>query len=112
MSSTPSISSYQAPLLGSPPLENFIPGEYFVHLSPDHSLEQHSATIHRDITPYAKDTRRFHKAKNVYYGRGIDDELLSAIRADPKVEKIPVRLKKLRCFRELVEEGEVKDDSG
>jgi len=89
MSSTPGIpASYQAPLLGDLPLENFVPEEYIVYLVPNHSLEQHSAAIHRDITPFVRTTLRLIKDRIVYGGRGIDGELLSAIRADPKVEKV------------------------
>lgn len=87
MSSTPGVPSYEAPLLGQLALENYIPGEYFVYLAPGHSLEEHSAAIHRDITPYVGNSS-FFKKKNAYYGRGIDDELLSAIRADPKVDQV------------------------
>jgi hypothetical protein len=81
--------TYQAPLKGCDiPLEEIFPQSYFVHLAPGHSLEQHSTAIIRDIQPHILYILDFYKEQIVYVGRGIDEELLAAIRTDPGVNVV------------------------
>jgi len=61
-----------------------------IFLAPGHSLQAHSEAIHRNITPHVYTTfdKLYGDDKVVYLGASIDDELLAAIRSDPKVELV------------------------
>ncbi|RFU24979.1 hypothetical protein B7463_g11366, partial [Scytalidium lignicola] len=68
--------------------EQVIAQGYIVYLALSYTLEQHSMTIHRDITPHVERILNFHEDKVVYVGQAIDDDLLTAIQADPNVESV------------------------
>jgi hypothetical protein len=75
-------AKYQAPLLCRSK-EGRIPQSYDVFLSPGWTLEQHSAAIDRDLTPYVRwvlDNKILNRVE--YHGYDIDDELLATIRSD------------------------------
>ncbi len=69
-------AKYQAPLLCHS--ESRIPESYAVFLSPGWTLEQHSAAIDQDLTPYIRwvlDRKILDRV--VYHGEDTDDELLA-----------------------------------
>ncbi|KAF2428961.1 hypothetical protein EJ08DRAFT_572453, partial [Tothia fuscella] len=62
---------------------------HIVYLRPGHSLQDHSAVIGRNIEPYVhKVLTSVYKDKVIYITKRIDEALLAAIRADPKVENL------------------------
>jgi hypothetical protein len=80
-------ATYQAPLRGCGE-GDVVSQSYIVYLAPGHSLEQHSAIIKKDITPYVEHIYDMYTEKVVYVGKRIDQDLLQAIRADKRVELV------------------------
>ena len=83
---TETIKSGQATFHCDGRIFKHLPGVYTVYLSSGHSIQQHSATIQKRITPYMRSTFDgipIHEI--VYRASGIDEKLLSAIRSDPIV---------------------------
>lgn len=68
----------------------FLPESYTVSLAANYSLEEHSETIHHNMTPHIVGFSHFpkHKDQIKYIAEGVNDELLSAIRSDHKVELV------------------------
>ncbi|KAH6711535.1 hypothetical protein BKA61DRAFT_611155 [Leptodontidium sp. MPI-SDFR-AT-0119] len=74
---------YHAPLRHSGGAGPIVPGYYSVFLFPGHSIEEHSAAIKTDITQYIMFVfDKLYTDRVVYSARGIDDDLLAAIRSD------------------------------
>lgn len=66
-----------------------MPGFYGVYLFPGHSIEQHSAAIKTDLTPYITHIFDKHYTDRVVYSaRNVDNSLLAAIRSDLGVEYV------------------------
>jgi hypothetical protein len=77
---------YEAPLICS--LANLIfPGMYEVTLARHHSITEHQAFIGHDLRPFIKFVHTFNKAydEKAYTATRVDEQLLVAIRSDPKV---------------------------
>ena len=75
---------YQAPLLCVYP-DLIIPRAYGVRLHRGHSINAHEAVIFNDIYPFIQYAFETEFPEPVYLAKGIDDQLLMAIRSDPKV---------------------------
>ena len=74
-----------------------MPDSYIIHLTPYHSLRQHSVAIsnavHSDINPHVDNIFDFIRDKVVYVGKAIDEELLAAVRSDEEFEHVSCNLK-------------------
>ena len=65
-----------------------------VFLFPGHTLADHTAAIHFDITPFVYSTfDDLYPDRTVYLGRVINDTVLTAIRKDPGVELVEYETK-------------------
>ncbi len=85
-------AAYNAPL--QPQSGDIIlPGRYIVTLALGHSLADHEAAIGRDLTPFLGRQFKLLEPQMVYSVHDVDDELLKAIRGDPKCERVDHDLK-------------------
>jgi hypothetical protein len=75
---------YEAPLLCIYP-DLIIPRAYGVRLGRGHSINEHRAVIVNDIRPFIRDAIETQYLELIYWAKDVDDQLLMAIRSDPKV---------------------------
>lgn len=85
--------AYQAPSAnGGVPSDTKVEGSYTVYLHPSHSLEAHMATVGLDLKHYITGTMDISDGFGlIYLVGGVDDQLLSVIRADPGVTSVDCR---------------------
>jgi hypothetical protein len=77
---------YKAPLPDEDPEFPRARGEFDVYLFPGHSMEEHSRVVGEDMEKYDLHFWLFDKERIAYWAKGIDENLLERIRADPGVE--------------------------
>lgn len=92
MEGTEIATPYIAPLQ-SQPKDMILPGRYIVTLVLGHSLADHEAVVGRDLAPFWERQFKLLEPQVVYSVRNVDDELLQAIRSDPKCERVDYDLK-------------------
>jgi hypothetical protein len=73
--------------------KDIIPNQYSVYLAPDYSLDQHIATIGRDIKPFVAYVSSMGSNKVIYWCRDVTDDLLQLIRSDRRVEMVDYNYK-------------------
>ncbi|KAK7756069.1 hypothetical protein SLS62_002012 [Diatrype stigma] len=92
MAGTEIETPYMAPLQ-SQPNHLIIPGRYIVTLASGHNLADHSAVIGRDLALFGGRQFKLLEPQVVYSVHNVDDELLKAIRSDPKCVRVDYDLK-------------------
>ena len=75
---------YEAPLFCIPS-DPIIPGAYGVRLGRAHSITEHQTAIFNDIRPFIRSVFETGYLEIIYHVSNVDDQLLRAIRSDPKV---------------------------
>jgi len=65
--------------------ELIIPRAYGIRLDRGHSMNEHQAVILNDISPFIQFAMKTQYTGWIYTAKDVDDQLLMAIRSDPKV---------------------------